>query len=55
MLDAGAGTGLVGKLLAEASFSNIVGMDLSLGILEEARNKGGYKMLGQMTIGETTC
>ena len=53
VLDAGAGTGLVGKLLSEAGFTNIVGMDLSLGMLEEARNKGVYTQLDQMTMGET--
>ena len=53
ILDAGAGTGLVGKLLAGEGYSNLVGMDLSQGMLDEAREKGVYKELHQMTMGET--
>lgn len=53
ILDAGAGTGQVGKLLIDAGYSNVIGMDLSLGMLEEARKKGVYQELRQMTMGET--
>lgn len=53
ILDAGAGTGQAGKLLIDAGYSNVIGMDLSLGMLEEARKKGVYQELRQMTMGET--
>ncbi len=53
ILDAGAGTGLVGKCLADAGFNKIAAMDLSQGMLEEARKKGVYSSFHQMTLGET--
>lgn len=53
VLDAGAGTGLVGKCLADAGFTNMAAMDLSLGMLEEARGKNVYTSFHQMTLGET--
>ncbi len=52
ILDAGAGTGLVGKLLAERGYTNMVAMDLSPGMLAEARKKNVYKEFHQMTMGE---
>ena len=53
VLDAGAGTGLVGRCLADAGFTNLAAMDLSQGMLEEARKKGVYSSFHQMTLGET--
>ncbi len=53
ILDAGAGTGLVGKLLAERGYTDLIGMDLSEGMLDEARAKHVYKELHQMVMGET--
>ena len=53
VLDAGAGTGLVGECLHEMGFSNMTAMDLSLGMLEVARRKDIYQALDQMTMGET--
>ena len=53
VLDAGAGTGLAGKCLADAGFTNIAAMDLSRGMLEEARKKNVYNSFHQMTLGET--
>ena len=53
ILDAGAGTGLVGKLLAERGYTDMVAMDLSPGMLAEARKKNVYKAFHQMTMGET--
>ena len=53
VLDAGAGTGLVGKCLADAGFSNLAAMDLSQGMLDEARSKNVYSSFHQMTLGET--
>ena len=53
VLDAGAGTGLVGKCLADAGFTNMAAMDLSQGMLDEARSKNVYDSFHQMTLGET--
>jgi SAM-dependent methyltransferase len=52
VLDAGAGTGLVGLALAEHGFQNLTAMDLSEGMLKEARDKNVYKKLDQMVLGE---
>ena len=52
VLDAGAGTGLVGLALAEQGFQNLTAMDLSEGMLKEARGKNVYKKLDQMVLGE---
>ncbi len=53
ILDAGAGTGLVGECLHEMGFQNMTAMDLSVGMLEVARRKNIYQGLDQMTMGET--
>ena len=52
ILDAGAGTGLVGHILCQDNYSNIVAMDLSAGMLEEARKKGAYQEFHQMVMGQ---
>jgi SAM-dependent methyltransferase len=52
VLDAGAGTGLVGELLARHGYSNLVAMDLSRGMLEEAAKKNAYQEFHQMVMGE---
>ena len=52
VLDAGAGTGLVGVELQRLGFNDICAMDLSEGMLEEARAKGCYNDFRQMTLGE---
>jgi len=52
VLDAGAGTGLMGEVLAKLGYSELVAIDLSDGMLEEARNKKVYKELRQMVLGE---
>ena len=52
VLDAGAGTGLVGQLLSELGYGNIVAIDLSTGMLEEARKKNVYRELRAMVMGE---
>ena len=52
VLDAGAGTGLVGKLLAEQGYNSLVAMDLSEGMLEEAKKKNAYREFHQMVMGE---
>ena len=53
VLDAGAGTGLAGKCLADAGFTNMAAMDLSQGMLDEARKKNVYNSFHQMTLGNT--
>ena len=52
VLDAGAGTGLVGEQLVASGFRNLHGIDLSPRMLEVARRKGIYRDLQQMTLGE---
>ena len=51
-MDAGAGTGLVGKVLTEMGYSNLIAMDMSQGMLQEARKKSVYKELHRMVMGE---
>ena len=53
ILDAGAGTGLVGECLVKAGFENLVAMDLSKGMLEEAKGKKLYREFHQMALGGT--
>jgi len=52
ILDAGAGTGLIGEVLAKLGYSDMVAMDLSEGMLEEARKKKVYREFHQMVMGE---
>ena len=52
ILDAGAGTGLVGELLTRQSYNNLAAMDLSSGMLEEAQKKNAYREFHQMVMGE---
>jgi len=53
VLDAGAGTGLVGELLNGRGYKDLVAMDLSKGMLEEAKKKNAYREFHQMVMGET--
>ncbi len=52
VLDAGAGTGLVGMSLANLGYQNLVAMDLSGKMLLEAMKKGVYQECHQMTMGK---
>ena len=52
VLDAGAGTGLVGVELNRLGYKNIDAMDMSRGMLDEAGRKGVYENLYQMVMGE---
>jgi SAM-dependent methyltransferase len=52
ILDAGAGTGLVGKLLSKQGYKKLSAMDLSKGMLNEARKKNAYDEFHQMVMGE---
>ena len=51
LLDAGAGTGMMGEVLAPLGYRDLVGIDLALNMLEIARKKGIYKELRQMELG----
>ena len=52
ILDAGAGTGLVGEVLSTLGYRNLVAIDLSQGMLDEAQKKSVYRELRQMVMGE---
>ena len=52
ILDAGAGTGILGENLFVMGYKDLVGIDLSAGMLEVARKKGVYRNLLQMTLGQ---
>lgn len=50
ILDAGCGTGIVGEELFALGYKNIVGIDLSNGMLEKARLKNVYTKLTRMDL-----
>ena len=52
VLDAGAGTGLVGIELSKLGYTRIDGIDMSQGMLDVAWAKGVYGELRQMVLGE---
>lgn len=52
VLDAGAGTGLVGQALATHEYTDIVAADISPGMLKEAHKKGVYSDFHQVILGE---
>jgi SAM-dependent methyltransferase len=52
ILDAGAGTGLLGVALAEAGFSHLDALDLSPGMLAEAGRKRVYADLREGRLGD---
>ncbi len=51
VLDAGAGTGITGEILALLGYEDIVGIDVAPKMLELARSKGAYRELRQMELG----
>ena len=51
VLDAGAGTGMMGEILIPLGYRDLVGIDISPNMLELARKKGVYKDLRQMELG----
>src|SRR3954447_22497841 len=51
VLDAGAGTGLMGDVLAPLGYRDLVGIDISSKMLQYARKKGVYRELRQMELG----
>lgn len=52
ILDAGAGTGLVGLYLKEEGFHDLVAMDISREMLNKAREKNIYREFHQMALGD---
>ncbi|MFC1516754.1 class I SAM-dependent DNA methyltransferase [Thermodesulfobacteriota bacterium] len=52
MLDAGVGTGILGETLALMGYNDIIGIDISEGMMEIARKKGVHLSLHRMTLGE---
>jgi predicted TPR repeat methyltransferase len=52
ILDAGAGTGILGEKLASCGYNDLTGIDLSRSMLEVANKKGIYKDLRKMVLGE---
>lgn len=54
ILDAGAGTGLVGEALAEQGYTNLTAVDLSAKILEIAKERQVYKALHQANLENDT-
>ena len=52
ILDAGAGTGLMGEVLVKLGYRDLGAIDLSRDMLEEARRKKVYRELRQMIMGE---
>jgi len=52
ILDAGAGTGLMGAILDALGYRGQVGIDMSRGMLDKASARGVYKDLNQMVLGE---
>jgi predicted TPR repeat methyltransferase len=52
ILDAGAGTGLVGELLGTLGYPEIDALDASPGMLEIARSKNAYRELHHAFLGE---
>jgi SAM-dependent methyltransferase len=52
ILDAGAGTGLLGAALAELGFTSLDALDLSPAMLAEARRKGIYGRLTEARLGD---
>jgi SAM-dependent methyltransferase len=51
IFDAGAGSGLMGAVLAPLGYKDLVGIDVSPEMLELARSKGVYKDLREMALG----
>jgi predicted TPR repeat methyltransferase len=51
VLDAGAGTGIMGNVLSPLGYHDLTAIDISERMLDFARNKGLYKHLRQMELG----
>ena len=53
VLDAGAGTGVLGEIMVALGFPNIFGLDASAGMLKTAGLKNRYQELTHQFLGET--
>ena len=51
LLDAGAGTGLIGEWLGLTGYPHVEALDVSEGMLARAAKKGGYKKLHRLALG----
>jgi predicted TPR repeat methyltransferase len=52
LLDAGAGTGLIGQWLGIMGYPQVEALDISPGMLAKARAKGAYSAFHQLALGE---
>ncbi|MEM7473049.1 MAG: class I SAM-dependent methyltransferase [Pseudomonadota bacterium] len=52
ILDAGCGTGLAAESLSILGYRRLVGIDLSMRMLEEAHKTGVYEILHRMVLGD---
>ena len=52
ILDAGAGTGIMGEVMSLLGYRNLVAIDFSKGMLAVAKQKGVYLELHRMVLGE---
>lgn len=52
VLDAGCGTGMIGRMLALLDYAEIDGLDMSMGMLRRAASRGIYRRLHQGVLGE---
>ena len=53
ILDAGVGTGTIGQLLSILGYTNLLGIDMSEGMLTKARSRNIYTDLRQGILGES--
>jgi ubiquinone/menaquinone biosynthesis C-methylase UbiE len=53
LLDAGAGTGLIGEWLAITGYPRVEALDISQGMLDKADAKGVYTALHRLAMGDT--
>lgn len=53
ILDAGAGTGVLGAWLGIMGYAQVEGLDISPGMLAVAARKGGYAKLHNLALGST--
>lgn len=51
LLDAGCGTGLIGDALHVLGYDHLIGIDISTGMLQAAREKHAYRELRRMILG----
>ena len=51
LLDAGAGTGLIGEWLSIVGYPHVEALDISEGMLAVAARKGAYRALHRLTLG----